>query len=482
MKPENYPNLPSHLWEHFYHISQIPRPSKQEDKIKNYLTAQAETNNCPWRSDTTGNIVIYVPATAGFENKPVVIIQNHIDMVTVKTEDKLHDFDKDPLQLVVEGGWLSADRTTLGADNGIGCAAALALMSDTGVAHPPLELLFTVDEETGLGGAMSLDSSLLSGGIMLNLDTEDWGQIFIGCAGGNGWSMTRKLEGELVPANYQVFRLVLDGLTGGHSGIQIHEQLGSAIKLMVQWMKEACAIGIRISSFNSGVAHNVIPRHAELVIACPGNSIEKLELLNKRIIKQWLSYLPEVDNSLHISMEKSTADALLSKTSAQLLQQLLSVFPHGAQSYSLSQPADLVDLSINLAMVRADSKHLLLESSARFFNEAQAKPLIDNVLSLGDVFGLTVTETLNYPSWTPEFDNPLLSKVKELHKTLFGYEPQVKAIHAGLECGILKGKMGEVDIISFGPTIKGAHSPSERLEIATIEPFWKLLTSLLVSL
>jgi dipeptidase D len=237
MIPAQYPSSPAHLWEHFYQFTQIPRPSKEEEAIRQYVIDQAARGGHTWQMDAQGNIVVRVAGTHGMEDAEVVIIQNHLDMVTVKTQDKTHDFYTQGLTLKVEDGWLMADRTTLGADNGLGCAAALALMTDESVLHPPLELLFTVDEETGLGGALNLDGSMLTGKLMLNLDTEDWNELYIGCAGGGGWQFTRLFEQHPVPADASVWQLSLKGLAGGHSGIQIHEQLGNAIKLVAQFLQ-----------------------------------------------------------------------------------------------------------------------------------------------------------------------------------------------------------------------------------------------------
>ncbi len=253
-KPDNYPSQPAHLWEHFYHFTQTPRPSKREDKICDYLIHLADQRGLNYRRDEIGNIVIYVPATPGFEERPTVTLQNHVDMVTVKTEDKQHDFDRDPLQLKIEDGWLMADRTTLGADNGLGCAAALALMSDPEVEHPALELLFTMDEETGLGGAINLDPALIKGSKMLNLDTEDWGELFVGCAGGRDWVITQPTTTEDIAADYTSRRYFLRGLAGGHSGIQIHQQLGNANKLIAQWLFQTAALGLRVCTMQAGMS------------------------------------------------------------------------------------------------------------------------------------------------------------------------------------------------------------------------------------
>ena len=480
MKPDNYPTDPAHLWQHFYQITQIPRPSKQEAAVRQYVIDQAEQGGHSWRMDEEGNVVIAVAASAGMEDRPTVIIQNHLDMVTVKTGDKEHDFDTQPLTLQVADGWLSADRTTLGADNGLGCAAALAVMTDDSVVHPPLELLFTVDEETGLGGALNLDASLLSGTRMLNLDTEDWHELYVGCAGGGGWEFTRGFTTEAVPAGAEHWALTIKGLAGGHSGIQIHEQLGSAIKLLGQCLHTV--EGVQLASFDAGVAHNVIPREGSVGFTCAAGFGEQLVARLEEFKAQALGYLPGADGALAFDLQPAKFEHALSGDDSRLVFDLIAAFPHGAQAYSLEQPADLVDLSINLAILRLREGQLFVESSFRFFNEDQSLPLQQSVRALAAAFGLTMTPVVGYPGWQPDFDSPLLAQASALHERLFGHVPAVKAIHAGLECGILKSKKPNVDILSFGPTIRGAHSPTERLQIDTVAPFWRLLSELLAQM
>jgi dipeptidase D len=478
MKPDDYPSQPSHLWEHFYRITQIPRPSRQEEAVRRYVIEQAEAGGYGWRQDAQGNLVVAVAATPGRESGPRVIIQNHLDMVTVKTSDKEHDFANDPLSLVVEDGWLRADRTTLGADNGVGCAAALALMTDPEVAHPDLELLFTVDEETGLGGALNLDPDLLRGDLMLNLDTEDWNELYVGCAGGGGWEFTRDFTA--LPAAEHGWRLVLKGLAGGHSGIQIHEQLGNAAKLLCQCLAEVS--GLRLGAIEVGVAHNVIPREGWIDFTAPTAAIEGLAGALPAMEQHWRSYLPEADHDLRLSLAETTLLPLLDEADSRTVLDLVAAWPHGAQAYSLHQPAELVDLSINLAIVRLSDGRLFIESSYRFFNEAQSLPLQHSIQALARAYALSVKPVVGYPGWQPDFDSPLLARAIALHQSLFASTPAVKAIHAGLECGILKGKKPDTDILSFGPTIKGAHSPTERLRIDTVAPFWQFLTELLAQL
>lgn len=477
MKPANYPLEPDHLWSHFYQFTRTPRPSGQEAAIRQYLMDLADTAGHPHRQDDEGNLVIYVPATSGREASPTVIIQNHLDMVTVKTADRDHDFTADPLQLLVDDGWLSADRTTLGSDNGLGCAAAIALMTDPDVVHPPLELLFTVDEETGLGGALNLDASMLSGELMLNLDTEDWNELYIGCAGGGGWHFARSFSEDAIGEELTGLRLTLRGLAGGHSGVQIHEQLSNAIKLLGDCLRDLP--GLRLGSFEAGVAHNVIPREGSVEFAVPAATAQGLQEKLQQLREHWLGYVPEVDAAVELLLEPASLDSALDEVDSLRVLDLIAAWPHGAQAYSLQQPADLVDLSINLAVLRLRGGELFLESSYRFFNEAQSLPLQQSVLALARAFDLEVTPDVGYPGWQPDFSSPLLERGCALHERLFGHRPAVKAIHAGLECGILKSKLPGVDVLSFGPTIRGAHSPTERLKIDTVEPFWQFLTELL---
>ena len=480
MKPEHYPSAPAHLWEHFYQISQIPRPSRQEEAVRQYVIDQAEQRHCPWRMDKVGNIVLSVPATPGREERPTVIIQNHLDMVTVKADDKEHDFSLQPLSLQVDGVWLRADRTTLGADNGVGCAAALALLSDEAVEHPPLELLFTVDEETGLGGALNLDPALLRGDLMLNLDTEEWNELYVGCAGGGGWELRRDYPLEPLPAGFEQWCVTLRGLAGGHSGIQIHQQLGNAIKLLGQCLFDL--EGVRLCRVESGIAHNVIPREGQVLFCCPAGSEKTLRDRLAQLARNWRDYLPPADAGLELQLETGRCDAVLGADDSRRVLELIAAFPHGAQAYSQEQPADLVDLSINLAQLRLLDGGLYLESSYRFFNEQQSVPLQQAVLALAAAFELAVVPLDGYPGWQPDFDSPLLARAGDLHERLFGQRPAIKAIHAGLECGILKGKKPDTDILSFGPTIRGAHSPTERLRIDTVAPFWQFLGELLAEL
>ncbi|GGX43971.1 beta-Ala-His dipeptidase [Saccharospirillum salsuginis] len=478
------PQQPEHLWRHFQAITRIPRPSGQEGALRDRIIKLAEERGFRHAVDEAGNLVVYVPASGGCESAETVIIQNHLDMVTVKTGDKEHDFERDPLSLQVKDGWLSADRTTLGADNGVGVAAALAAMTDPDVTHPPMELLFTTEEETGLHGASNLDASLLTGTRMLNLDTEDWGELYIGCAGGYGYEAQRQIMMKRPRPGLVPYMLHLKGLSGGHSGIQIHEQLGNANKLLTEVLVDADELDWQLSRFRGGVAHNVIAREASVEILVDPEQMDQWQAHLDQVRDRWLGYLPEADQGLNWVFEPIEREEPLVASAADthMILNLLSVLPHGAQSYNLQQPADLVDLSVNLAVVMLQDDTLRIQTSMRFFNENQARPLKHKLEALFEIFQIGYSIILDYPGWNPDFDSALVARTRDIAARQLGEVPVLKAIHAGLECGILKSKKPDLDIVSFGPTIKGAHSPTERLEIATVEPFWRLVTGVLEDL
>ncbi|MFG1495270.1 beta-Ala-His dipeptidase [Saccharospirillum sp. HFRX-1] len=484
MIPEHYPTQPEHLWRHFYAITQIPRPSGREEAIRAHIVSLAEQHGFEHAGDAAGNLVVYVPASPGHEAAPTVVIQNHLDMVTVKTGDKEHDFENDPLTLQVEDGWLKADRTTLGADNGLGAAAALAVMTDASVVHPALELLFTTEEETGLHGALGLDADLLKGTRLINLDTEEWPEIYIGCAGGYGYAAGRQVMMKRPRPGLVSYRLHLKGLTGGHSGIQIHQQLGNANKLLAELLKDAAELDWQLSRMRGGVAHNVIAREASADLFLNTDQLDDWQRLADAARERWLSFLPASDHGLQWSLEPVEIDEPLVASSAdtRTLLNLISVMPHGAQRYNLNQPADLVDLSVNLATVSLREDEFKVQTSLRFFNADEARPLKQHLEALFETFGMVPQVILDYPGWNPDFGSDLVARTRALATKQLDREPQLKAIHAGLECGILKSKKPELDMVSFGPTILGAHSPVERLEIATVEPFWELLKALLADL
>jgi dipeptidase D len=484
MKPNQYPSQPEHIWEHFYQFTRIPRPSGQEAAAKEYVIGLANERGLKTCQDDAGNLVVYVPATQGYEQAETVAIQNHLDMVTVKTADTEHNFKTDPLTLVVDGQWLKAQGTTLGGDNGIGAAAALAVMTDESVVHPPLELLFTVEEETGLYGASGLDASMLSATRMVNLDTEDWGELYIGCAGGYGYEATRQVMPKLGKPGYKGWQLHLKGLAGGHSGVQIHQQLANANKLLVELLQDSRDLHWQLKSFRGGVAHNVIPREASAVILLDEGELSEWQAKIEAAKARWLTYLPQADHGLELLFEpvELTHPLVVGTADTEAFLNLISLMPHGAQSYNLNQPADLVDLSCNMAFIELGDGDLKIQTSLRFFNADQAYGLKQTFERIFDSFQLVYKTILDYPGWNPNFDSPIVARTKALAEQITGQDVALKAIHAGLECGILLSKKPDMDVVSFGPTILGAHSPSERLLIETVEPFWRLLVELLEDL
>ena len=482
MKPQNFPENPKHLWDIFYDFTQTPRPSKHEEKIQRYLEEFADKNGLKWIKDSAGNIVIYVPGKNGRENDEPVLIQNHIDMVTDALPEIKIDFKNDPIQTEMVDGWLKAKGTTLGADNGIGCAASLATALDESLIHPPLELLFTVDEETGLNGALGLETQHLQARKMLNLDTEEWGSLYIGCAGGIDYQFNKDVELVEADQSAQLYEFGIKGLVGGHSGLDIHEQRGNALKLVVEFLNEALKLGsVQLAEIRGGRAHNIIPRDAFCRFFASKDLESTLGELADKMKQRWLSYLPKEDHKLLVEFGKSDASYLKcasSETSESLVQFAL-LFPHGAHAYDLSSKGEIVGMSNNMARLLLVNGKAYVQTSLRFFDREEVRPLEAKLVALGKVFGFDVASESEYPSWKPVPENPVLDQVKSVYEETFGQKPVVTAIHAGLECGILRDKIGPIDVVSFGPTIMGAHSPDERVDVASVEKFWLLFSKVL---
>ena len=479
MKPENYPVEPKELWDHFYNITRCPRPSKQEEKMQEYVVSVAQENNLEYKVDDVGNVVIYVPATPGRENSEPVIIQNHMDMVTDATPDRDIDFTTDPIEIFVEDGWLKADRTTLGSDNGIGCAAALAIITDKTLEHPPLELLFTMDEETGLNGALGVQSSYFKGKKMINLDTEEWGSLYIGCAGGIDYHFDQNFQHQ--PSELNTYQIEVGGLVGGHSGVDIHRGRANAIKLVVSALMNA-PTDFELASIDGGRAHNIIPRDASVFVNIYDDDLGAWQQHLDKLAKQWRSYLVKDDQEVTVAIQKVAKQQVLSQADQSKVLNFLTLFPHGALGY-LESDSEMVAISNNLATVTLDPNgKFFTQTSLRFFDRNEIIQVELQMNALGNAFGMVVSKHGEYPSWKPVPENNLLETVKNVYKENFGSDANVTAIHAGLECGILRDRIGEIDAVSFGPTIMGAHSPQERLEIKTVKPFWELFAKTLESL
>ncbi|MFC2088129.1 aminoacyl-histidine dipeptidase [Calditrichota bacterium] len=471
---------PAKVWEHFYQVSQIPRGSGNEEAMGEYVISVAKKNNLQYKKDSLGNVVVMQPATPGFENRPTVIIQGHTDMVCEKNNDTIHDFEKDPIKLVRNGDWIKADGTTLGADNGIGFCCGLAIMDDDSIEHPAMEYLFTVDEETGLTGAAGLSQDFVKGRIMLNLDSEEEGALYIGCAGGKHTILRRKIELENTPTGLKAMKIKIGGLSGGHSGLNIDQGLGNSIKLISRLLYNLKSkMEYRLANINAGNKHNAIPREAESTILISANDEKTLNEFAQKMDEIYKFELKFIDKSVFVKIESADpVEKVLSKNLEGDLIRLLYSIPHGVQAMSHAIKG-LVETSTNMAIVETNADHIKLLTSQRSSVATSITDIADKVKAIGELSGFEVEQGGGYPAWQPNPDSPLLKLAIETYKEKTGKEPEVKAIHAGLECGLIGEKYPGIDMLSFGPTIEGAHSPDERVKIEDVEKIWDFLLELL---
>lgn len=480
---------PAQLWNRFFEISQIPRPSKHEERIRLYLRNFAGQNQLEMSEDATGNIVMKIPPKPGFEKTPVVVLQSHVDMVCEKNKDKVHDFLHDPIELVRDGNWIKADETTLGADNGIGVAAALAIATDDTFEHGPIELLFTVDEETGLTGAHTLTKGFIEGKYLLNLDTEEDGHYYVGCAGGMDTIGTFEVEFERIKEGYQAYTLFVSGLKGGHSGVNIHERRANAIKIIGLLLDKLSTTDYQIAMLTGGSKRNAIPREAEAIIYInPDTEAVIREILNEFTIETILEY-KDTDPTIKITLDKKD-DAEFQKVytrefSKKIINVILSL-PNGVISMH-PKISGLVETSTNLATVIVEQNHapvskMMIGTSQRSSIESAKKNIASSVRAVFELADAKITNTDGYPGWQPNLDSKLLKISQKVHKQLFHREAELKAVHAGLECGILSDKYPWIEMISFGPTIEGAHSPDERVKISDVEKFYRLLKEIIIEI
>lgn len=476
---------PQELWDHFYQISQIPRCSKHEDKIREHVIEVVKRNGLEYKLDQTQNVVAKKPATSGLEKKPTVVLQSHLDMVCEKNKDTQHDFSKDPITLKRNNGWITADGTTLGSDNGIGVAAALTVLESKTIKHGPLEFLFTMDEETGLTGATELAEDMLEGNILINMDSEEDGAFYIGCAGGKDTELIMKLETESVPSGYAPVRVRVGGLQGGHSGLNIHEGRGNAIKLLVRFLwKAAQQMDLRLASLDGGSKHNAIPRECDAVVYLPKEKVQAVKKLAELHDEDYKNEYNLTDSGVSVSIAEDGFDKPGHILSAGLQKRLLNLIysmPHGVLAMSHAVPG-LVETSTNMAVVHTQKDKISVVTSQRSSVQSELVDMVNMVCAVGQQAGAEIHQSNGYPAWQPNPESPTLKEAVEVYQSLFGGEPEVKAIHAGLECGIIGDKFPGMDMISFGPTILGAHSPDEKIEIATVEKFWKLLKAILEKL
>ncbi len=474
---------PERLWYYFTEILKIPRPSKKEEKIAEYLIKFGQKHNLETIQDETGNILIRKPASKGKENVKSVILQSHIDMVCEKNSDIVHDFDNDPIQAWIDGEWVKAKGTTLGADDGIGIAAELAILEANDIDHGPIECLFTIDEETGLTGAFGLKPDLLKSNILLNLDSEDEGELFIGCAGGKDTLANLHFSKENVPDNITAFKITVGGLKGGHSGDDIQKGLGNANKILNRLLWNATnKYGMKLFVFDGGNLRNAIAREAYAIITVPAKSqnkfIKYVEDFEKTIQKEYKITEPDLKVKAYSTQ---TPEFIIDITSQNKLLNAVYACPHGVIAWSAEIP-NFVETSTNLASVKILKDEFLITTSQRSSVESAKKDICDMVASVFKLAGAKVKHTDGYPGWKPDPDSEIVEISENSYKKLFNQQPKVRAIHAGLECGLIGYTYPKMDMISFGPTLRGVHSPDERLDIETTKKFWDLLIDVLKSI
>ncbi|WP_372365104.1 aminoacyl-histidine dipeptidase [Candidatus Uabimicrobium sp. HlEnr_7] len=470
---------PSSVWGHFDEIRRTPRTSKNEEAMRQYVKKVAERNNLSYKEDSIGNIVVTVPATSGKENSPIVVLQSHLDMVCEKDPGVEHDFDKDPIQVTQKGEYLYAVGTTLGADNGIGVAIELAVMDKKDWQHGPIECLFTIDEETGLTGAKELDASIVTGKILINLDTEEHRMIYVGCAGGGDTIMTLDTKKSELPQGFTAMEVTISGLKGGHSGCDIHVGKGNAVKILARilWSLRQ-EHSLYLNKFIGGDKHNAIPRNAVAIVAIADDKRSVfVDACNTKLnnIKDEFGH---IEPDLAITITDTECSEVLVEGDSDKVLMLLVTLPHGVLAMN-PDIGDLVNTSNNLAKVHCEGNKCLVQTSTRSSLKEALENTREQIAASGQFVGAVVEQEEAYPGWKPDLSSPILQKVKEQYRETFGEEPEVKAIHAGLECGVIGEKIPGMDMVSIGPQIENPHSPSERVHIQSVAEFWKVFCQIL---
>ena len=472
---------PACVFEQFARINEIPRPSKREEKMIEYLKTFGESRGLATKVDETGNVLISKPATPGMENRPTIILQSHMDMVCEKLVDIEFDFDKDAIQTYVDGEWLRAKGTTLGADDGIGCAIELAILDSDDIEHGPLECVFTRDEETGLTGAEGMKAGFMTGDMLINLDSEDEGQIFVSCAGGRNTTATFHYEREAAPAGWFVSKASLKGLVGGHSGDDINKKRANALKILARFLYQTQErYGLRLAQYNAGKLHNAIPRDGVIVFAVPNEKKENVRA-------DWNVFVCEVEEEYHVTektmkfeMESAGAESVLPQDVSTRLVQAMQAADNGVFAMCQDEAvAWLVETSNNVASIVTGDNAAKVICSQR----SNVMSALDNqaatIKAVFQLAGAEVVQGEGYPAWKMRADSKLTALTVETYKKLFGKDPKVLGIHAGLECGLFSEKYPNLDMVSFGPTLRGVHSPDERLHIPTVQMVWDHLLAIL---
>ncbi len=467
---------PRHVWKNFDGIRKVPRPSRHEEKIREHLLGWAREHGFETRVDKAGNLVIQVPASKGREKAPVLVLQAHMDMVCEKNDGVSFDFAKDAIQVERKGDWLVAKGTTLGADNGVGLASAMALADDPAVVHGPLEILVTMDEETGLNGAAQLDPKIVTGRRLLNLDTEELGAIYIGCSGGGNSTLSIPVKREDAPKNSTFFDVVVSGLRGGHSGMEIHMHRGNAIRALARILRAAPA-SVRIAWIEGGNAHNAIPREARALCSVSASDADAFAKIVREEGAAIAAELGSADPEFaaKATPAKDAAPVFTADVSGRVID-ALTVIPHGVEEMSVDVPG-LVETSSNLASVRTGETSVDTLVSVRSPIHSALLALRDRIGAIAELAGGTAAHEEPYPGWKPNLQSEILAVTRRVHERALGKAAELKAVHAGLECGVIGEKLPGIDMVSIGPWIEAPHSPAERVNIPSVATYWTLLTA-----
>ena len=478
----NKSNLkPACVFEHFARINEIPRPSKREEKMIEYLKNWGESHNLDTKVDKTGNVIIRKPATPGYEDRKTLILQSHMDMVCDKLVDVDFDFDNDPIQTYVDGEWLTAKGTTLGADDGIGCAMELAILDSNDIEHGPLECVFTRDEETQLTGASGMEAGFMTGDMLINLDSEDEGQIFVSCAGGRSTFATFYVTREDAPEGFFFIEGSIKGLTGGHSGDDIDKKRGNAIKILARFLyNEMQKMPVMLAQFNSGKMHNAIPRDGRFVIAVP--SVEK-----ETVRVDWNVFISQVEEEFHVSdtqivaqMQSTDAQKVITASDTARFVRALQAVDNGVFAMCQDEAlAGMVETSSNIASIVTEENKIKVVSSQRSNVMSNLDNQCNTVKALFELAGAKVEQNDGYPAWKMNPNSKLTKAVVDCYTRLFGKEPIVRGIHAGLECGLFSERYPNLDMVSFGPTLRFVHTPEERIHIPSVQMVWDHLLAVL---
>jgi len=471
---------PQLIWKHFYSLTQIPRPSKKEEKIIKFMKEFGENLGLETIVDEVGNVIIKKDATAGMEDRKCVVLQGHLDMVPQKNNDVDHDFEKDPIDAFIDGEWVTAKGTTLGADNGMGVAAAMAVLETNNIEHGPIEALFTIDEETGMTGAFNLKPGVLKGEILINMDSEDEGELYVGCAGGTNANIKFTFEREDVPSDSQGYELIVGGLKGGHSGLDIPLGRGNSNKILFRYLRHASRKhGLRINTIDGGNLRNAIPRDARIKVVIPVENIETFEKCILDFAETIKSELSVTEPDFHFFAEKIDVNDFVidEKTQFNLINAVYAC-PNGVIRMSDTM-VGLVETSTNLSTVKTIGDEIHVQCLMRSSVDSAKEDLGNMMESVFELAGAEIWFDGTYPGWKPNPESPILKEMLEIYKNKFGKIPEIKAIHAGLECGLFNSVYPEWDMISFGPTIRYPHSPDEKVNIETVRKFYEFLVETL---